>query len=45
MYSVMPEDLPAFVTVCPKQDNTIAQSCAEMAAQNRGGGTGFTSSP
>ena len=44
-YSDMPDDLPAFVTVCQKRDNQIRQRRAEKAAQNRGGGTGFASSP
>jgi len=44
-YSDMAEELPAFVTVCQKRDNQIRQRCAEKAAQNRGSGTGFASSP
>jgi len=45
MYSDMPEELPGFVTVCQKLDNQIQQRRAEKAAQNRGGGIGFASSP
>jgi len=44
-YSHMPEELPAFVTVCQKWDPQIRQRCGEKVAQNPGGGTGFTSSP
>jgi len=39
-YSDMPEELPAFVTVCQKRGNQIRQRRAEKAAQNKGGGTG-----
>jgi len=42
-YSDMPEELPAFVTVCQKRDNLIRQQPAEKAAQNMGGGIGFAS--
>ena len=41
----MPPELRAFVTVCRKLNNQIQQRCAEKAAQNMGGGTGFASSP
>jgi len=34
-YSDMPEELPAFVTVCQKRDNQIRQRRAEKAAQNK----------
>jgi len=34
----MPEELPAFVTVCQKRDNQISERRAEKAAQNTGGG-------
>jgi hypothetical protein len=34
--SVMPEELPAFVTVFQKGDNQICQGRAEKAAQNNG---------
>jgi len=43
-YSDMPEELPAFVTVCQKRDNQIRQRRAEKAAQNRGSRIGFASS-
>jgi hypothetical protein len=43
MYSDMPEELPAFVTVCQKRDNQIQQRRAEIAAQNTGSRTGFAS--
>jgi len=43
--SNIPDELPAFVTVCQKWDNQIRQPRAEMVAQNMGGGTGFASSP
>jgi len=43
-YSDMPEELPAFVTVCQKRDNQIRQRRAEKAAQNKGSGIGFASS-
>jgi len=43
-YSDMPEELPAFVTVCQKRDNQIRQPRAEKAAQNTGSGIGFASS-
>src|SRR5882757_755298 len=42
-YSDMPEELPAFVTVCQKRDIQIRQRRAEKAAQNKGSGIGFTS--
>ena len=42
-YSDMPEELPAFVTVCQKWDNQIRQRRAEKAAQNKGSGIGFAS--
>jgi hypothetical protein len=42
-YSDMPEELPAFVTVCQKLDNQIRQQRAEKAAQNKGSGVGFAS--
>jgi len=42
-YSDMPEELPAFVMVCPKRDNQIRQRRAEKAAQNKAGGIGFAS--
>jgi hypothetical protein len=42
-YSDMPEELPAFVTVCQKRDNQIRQRRAEKAAQNKGSGVGFAS--
>jgi hypothetical protein len=42
-YSDMPEELPAFVTVCQKQDNQIRQRPAEKAAQNKGNRIGFAS--
>jgi hypothetical protein len=42
-YSDMPEELPAFVTVCQKRDNQIRQRRAEKAAQNKGSGIGFAS--
>jgi hypothetical protein len=42
-YSDMPEELPAFVTVCQKWDNQIRQRPAEKAAQNKGSGIGFAS--
>jgi len=42
-YSDMPEELPAFVTVCQKRDNQIRQRRAEKAAQNTGSGIGFAS--
>ena len=42
-YSDMPEELPAFVTVCQKQDKQIRQRWAEKAAQNTGGGISFPS--
>jgi len=44
IYSHMPEELPAFVTVCQKRDNQIRQLRAEKAAQNKGSGIGFASS-
>ena len=42
-YSHMPDELPAFVTVCQKRDNQIRQQRAEKAAQNKGRGIGFAS--
>jgi hypothetical protein len=42
-YSNMPEELPAFVTLCQKRDNQIRQRHAEKAAQNKGSGIGFAS--
>jgi hypothetical protein len=42
-YSDMPEELPAFVTVCQKRDNQIRQRRAEKAAQNKGSRIGFAS--
>jgi len=42
-YSDMPDDLPAFMTVCQKQDNQVRQRRAEKAAHNKGGGIGFAS--
>jgi len=42
-YSDMPDNLPAFVTVCQKQDNQVRQRRAEKVAQNQGGGIGFAS--
>jgi hypothetical protein len=42
-HSDMPEELPAFVTVCQKQDNHSWQSGGEKAAENQGSGIGFTS--
>ena len=44
-YTNMPEELPAGVTVCQKRVNQIRQQRAETAAQNKGGGKGFASSP
>jgi len=44
-YSDMPEELPVFVTVCKKRDSQIRQRQVEKAAQNKGGGTGFATSP
>jgi len=44
-YSEMPEDLPAFVTVCQKRENQMRQRRVEKAAQNKGRGTGFASTP
>jgi hypothetical protein len=43
-YSDMPEELPAFVTVCQKRDNQIRQRQAEKVAQNKGSGIGSASS-
>ena len=43
--SGMPENRPAFVMVCQMWDDQIRQQCAEKAAQNNCGGTGFASSP
>jgi hypothetical protein len=42
-YSDMPEELPALVTGCQKQDNRIRQRRAEMAAQNMRIRIGFAS--
>jgi len=42
-YSDIPEELPAFVTVCQNRDNQIRQRRAEKAAQNKGSGIGFAS--
>jgi hypothetical protein len=42
-YSDMPEELPAFVTVCQKRDNQIRQQGAEKAAQNKASKIGFAS--
>jgi hypothetical protein len=42
-YSNMPEELPAFVTICHKRDHQIRQRRAEKAAQNTGSGIGFAS--
>jgi hypothetical protein len=42
-YSDMPEELPAFVTVCHKRDKQIRQRRAEKAGQNKGSGIGFAS--
>jgi hypothetical protein len=42
-YSDMPEELPAFVTVCQKRDNQIWQRQVEKAAQNKGSGICFAS--
>jgi hypothetical protein len=42
-YSDMPEELPAFVTVCRKRNNLIRQWRAEKAAQNKRSGIGFAS--
>jgi hypothetical protein len=42
-YSDMPEELPAFVTVCQKRDNQIPQRRAEKVAQNTGSGIRFSS--
>jgi len=44
-YSDMPEELPAFVTVCQERDDQIRQRCVEKAAKHMGRGTGFASSP
>jgi len=43
-YSDMPEELPAFVTVCQKRDNHIRQRRVEKAVQNNRSGIGFASS-
>jgi len=43
-YSDMPEELPAFVTVCQKRDDQIRQHPTEKAVQNTGGGIGFANS-
>jgi hypothetical protein len=42
-YSNMPDELPAYGTVCQKQDNQIRQRRAKKAAQNEGGRVGFAS--
>jgi len=42
-YSDMPDELPAFVTLCQKLDNQIRQRSVEKAAQNKGSGIGFAS--
>jgi len=42
-YSNLSEELPAFVTVCQKQDNQIHQKREEKAPQNKGSGIGFAS--
>ena len=42
-YSDMRDEHPAFVTVCRNRDNQIRQRRDEKAAQNKGGGIGFTS--
>jgi len=42
-YSNMPEELPAFVTICQKRDNQIWQRRAGKAAQNKGSRIGFAS--
>jgi len=44
-YSNMPEELPAFRTVCQKRETQIRQRHAEKGAQNPGRGTDFASSP
>jgi len=44
-YSDMPEEPPAFGTLSQKGDDQIRQRRAEMAAQNKCGGTGFVYSP
>jgi len=44
-YSDIPEEHPAFVTVCQKQDHQIRQWHLEKVAQDTHGGTGFASSP
>ena len=44
-YNYMPEELPAFVTVCQKWDDQLREWRAEKAAQIRGGGTGFAPCP
>jgi hypothetical protein len=43
IYSDMPEEHPAFITVSQKRDNQIRQRCAKKAAQIRGSGIGFAS--
>ena len=42
-YSNMPEEFPAFATVCHKRDDQLCQRRAEKAAQNEGWGMGFAS--
>ena len=39
--SDVPEELPVFVTVCPKRDDQIRHRHVEKAPQNKSGGTGF----
>jgi len=39
----MPEELPAFVTVCEKWDNQILPRPTEKAAQKKGSMVGFAS--
>jgi hypothetical protein len=40
-YSVLPEELPAFVMVCQKRHNQIRQPRVDKTAQNNGSGIGF----
>jgi len=42
-HSDIPEELPAFVTVCQKQDNHSGQRGGEKAAHNQGSRIGFAS--
>jgi len=44
-HSDMPEEHPAFVTVCQKRDNQIRQRRSENSAWNQGRGTGCACSP